>query len=175
MQRKYVISMILLLVLIALLYIPARNVVGRIWLGFIQAQYRTNTGRTKARMRNIADVLEKMKVNDGVYPIPGENESIVDIFVNNGLSMSEGWDLYYVDWKPLKGSPAELDEQFRYISNGEKYLLLSKGPNRKFDFSMTSAGLDQDNDALRLQIIENEYDPTNGVISSGDIIFAGVK
>jgi len=55
--------------------------------------------------------------------------------------------------------------------SGRQYILLSNGPNRTTDIDEKKL-LKYDNEMLIPTIINNIYDPTNGLMSRGDIIYA---
>jgi len=65
-------------------------------------------------------------------------------------------------------------KRFRYaMSPYTGVLLVSMGPDRDADLDITKFDLRQENYGLGPDFVDDIYDPTNGIVSNGDIVVSG--
>jgi len=126
---------------------------------FLEAQTRSKVSKTKADIRYLSCGLEAYRVDHGSYPKPSETGFMQAPTV---LTTPIG----YVRSIPEDPFAPEKGGKVRYYLKDNKYLLYTAGPDRFFDIDP-----EKDFDPQKIhELSAKTYDPTNGTVSSGDII-----
>jgi len=149
--------------------------------------YREDVSRAKKDLMGIAAGLEGYHAEHGHYPVsPRLRDSGSTITLRGTLSgavkstkynqvpdeilvaLHRGLEKIRVDDRFASWEPT----QYFYYSTGATYLLSSAGPDLAIDTLAVIDGLNQ-LEKLGELVAENSYDPTNGLVSAGDIILYG--
>lgn len=189
-MKKRGFTLIELLIVVAIIAILAAIAVPN----FLEAQTRAKVSRAKADIRSVATALESYRIDWNWYPLSGTRvmtiagQAVDTAHLNFTLSTPVAYmtDINIVD-------PFNTQENlvfartFRYVNIDEtygptyvslpsfyeayqaahgKWLLSSDGPDRAFGPS-TSTAPTQPPSLFWAAVI---YDPTNGTVSSGDVI-----
>jgi len=196
MVTKKAFTLIELLIVVAIIAILAAIAVPN----FLEAQTRSKVPRAKADMRSLVTATEAYFVDHNRYPIPSDeagdqiplNAADTEVFETMTSTMITT-PIAYITSRPadpfrrisdpdeapnfhfgtrayilaLEGDDAELDEYIEDLFGEERevieYVYLSHGPDTDHD----SPEEDENPDGAAI------YDPTNGTISSGDVIYFG--
>ncbi len=148
-------------------------------------------GRMRGKARMISEFLNEYQAEMGRFPTPEDGQTgktihalVHDIESTSTLEKSSSIDWWLRNYDANQGlwydpyshyDPPRLHEEdpFRYVSNGEAYCLVAQGPDREISVDLVSkitAAVLEGDYALAGRLCEsNFYDPTNGVISGGDI------
>ena len=139
-----------------------------------EEKYDRDYTRSLRSMLDCTDDLAEYYQINGFYP-PGElQEGLGDISylpVENLANTSDSTHLDYYD-------PYSLEKTFMYYSSGDWYILISPGPDHKYEnvfhiisYLYAKKSYDEpDSSNVKDAIRAVSYDPTNGNVSSGDII-----
>lgn len=185
-------TLIELLIVVAIIAILAAIAVPN----FLEAQTRAKVSRAKADMRTMATAMEAYRVDNNRYPWPGDDagerqtsaggtewfETRVDPSITTPIAYitsrladpfrkkggDENEDFHYSTKNYVfltEGNTTDIDDYFRDLARTTnlEYFLLSHGPDVDHD----SPDLGENPDGASL------YDPTNGTVSSGDILYWG--
>lgn len=138
---------------------------------FLEARERSQVSRARADMRSLATGIESYFVDNNAYPasstdgfrktLPGEKK--VSSFASPALTTPIG---YLTNLLP---DPFVTEGRtYGYYSDKAGWILFSPGPDGKFDldWKIYDSSVPQPSPDL----LKYVYDPTNGTISSGDII-----
>lgn len=126
---------------------------------FLEAQTRSKVSRTKADMRSLATAIESYNVDYNTYPSPNMNE----LREAPGILTTP---VAYITGIPQDSFAAEKGAKIRYYRKDNAYLLYAAGPDRVIDIDPEA-----DFDPQNLEKLKDKtYDPTNGTVSSGDIV-----
>lgn len=185
-------TLIELLIVVAIIAILAAIAVPN----FLEAQSRARTSRAKADMRALATAIESYFVDWGVAPVPADEAGVT---IPPQTASVEGFETFTpVSLTTPVSFIASLPEDPFFRSEGELSLFhfatrdyfrdtegndaefaafledLTGAPQPSTLYYIMSHGPDGDHDSPELA--ENPlgaalYDPTNGTISSGDIIY----
>lgn len=185
-------TLIELLIVVAIIAILAAIAVPN----FLEAQTRARTSRAKADMRALATAIESYYVDWGVAPVPADEAGVT---IPPQTASVEGFETFTpVSLTTPVAFMTNLPEDPFFRSEGEISLFhlatrdyfrdtegddteyaefletVTGAPQRSSDYYIMSHGPDADHDSPDL--LENPdgpalYDPTNGTISSGDIIY----
>lgn len=170
-------ALIELLIVVAIISILAAIAIPN----YLNAQIRAKVSRVKADMRSLANAIEQYNVDNTAYPpfgIPPEDLSSYDMWVvqsrlTTPISYIRSIPLdifHYTNWsdgtrmitpyvyvQSDTGFPDEADPINPNLWHYEwKWFIMSNGP-------------DLDNDHEGLNPYPSQYDPSNGVVSDGDI------
>lgn len=136
------------------------------------------------RCQMLSEYLKDYQSEYGHFPSPedGLTSKTVLLFVHDMAPISaneegstvERWlrdykdaDIWYDPYNHYKFEP------FNYISNGEAYCIVSQGPDNKYSMDKLSeikiSILNRKYALARSTCESASYDPTNGLISNGDI------
>lgn len=148
-----------------------------------------NIVRAKREIRNLATALETYRVDHKTYP-PAVNENgEVQIYTTKSIPVSAG----FISWmlttpvtyeSRISGDPfgghngVVWERNYGYATDGKTgWILASRGPDRDFDMDLAAYITDASCDITRYLTqfggIQAEYDPTNGLLSSGDVFRTG--
>jgi len=151
---------------------------------------RTPVARAMSEMRNLAVNLETYYVDHNTYPPAVDNEGNTILFGASGKVVSAG----FVPWMlttPIAYTSVLPDDPFvrpgfypvstyRFATNGEScWILLSDGPDQDEDIVAAHFPSPATGNCDRTVFLSQfggpaiEYDSTNGIGSSGDIIRVG--
>lgn len=185
-------TLIELLIVVAIIAILAAIAVPN----FLEAQTRARTSRTKADMRSLATAIETYYVDHGTTPVPADETGVT---VPPQVATAEGFETYvpvslttpivYINALPEDPFFRTQGELSLFHFTTREYFEDTEGDDAAFDaflqnvtgspqpmtrYYVMSHGPDADHDSPDL--LENPegpalYDPTNGTISSGDIIY----
>ncbi len=161
MNRAF--TLIELLIVVAIISILAAIALPN----FLQAQIRAKVSRAQSDMRTIASALEMYYVDNNAYPIS---------LMGPGLRALTG-PVEYISSIPI--DVFSTGSRYRYggspPANPHRWILTSRGPNQSNDTGtlhlypgINSRFINDPEGTFPLII----YDPTNGIISRGDIIRA---
>lgn len=180
MQRKGF-TLIELLIVVAIIAILAAIALPN----FLEAQTRAKVSRVKADISSVGKCIQLYYVDNNSYPrdyfMEAGNEMDtwaqmttpiaylssmpVDIFTKRATT----GEFLYFDYGCRKNLPSEERKQGWSEINID-FLFMSMGPNGNIDFSWAECG--QYGGAIfENQLIDWSYDPTNGTVSAGDIIY----
>jgi prepilin-type N-terminal cleavage/methylation domain-containing protein len=176
-NRKNGFSLIELLIVVAIIAILAAIAIPN----FLSAQMRSKVTRVKSELRSLATAIESYNVDNTAYPpfgVPPGDFASYDMWVVQSrlttpvayirsipLDMFHYTDSYdgsrtitpYVYVQSDAGFPDEDDPTNPDLWHYErKWFIMSNGP-------------DMDNDHEGATPIPSQYDPSNGVVSDGDI------
>ncbi|MDK2970255.1 MAG: ral secretion pathway protein [Candidatus Sumerlaeota bacterium] len=194
MRQTRAFTLIELLIVVAIIAILAAIAVPN----FLEAQVRSKVSRAKADIRTLATATEAYAVDYNKYPIPSDEEGIqvpmslatTEVFETR-TSVTITTPIAYITSRlnePFFGGGGE-DPQFHYGTR--QYLVTLEGDDQEWNeylealsipgassvgYFYLSHGPDLDHDSP--EIAENPlgpslYDPTNGTVSSGDIVYFG--
>jgi prepilin-type N-terminal cleavage/methylation domain-containing protein len=186
-------TLIELLIVVAIIAILAAIAVPN----FLEAQVRARISRNRADMRSLATAIESYAVDNNVYPWPSDpfgvtegNPGATEWFetkVPNSITTPIAYittrfpdpfhppdsadedPVYHLMTRAYAASQNGADDFFAYaaavgVNNSAlKYILLGHGPDLDHD----SPDLTENPEGPAL------YDPTNGTISNGDILYFG--
>lgn len=187
-------TLIELLIVVAIIAILAAIAVPN----FLEAQTRSKVSRMKADMRSMATAVEAYYVDNNKYPWPAGEDGVtlpssggVEVFETK-LPVELTSPVSYITSLPRDIFNSTIDpDESKLLHYGPRYYqFITEGNTTEFDeyveelfgssgtiqYFMLSHGPDKDHDSPDLT--ENPlgpalYDPTNGTISSGDIIYWG--
>jgi type II secretory pathway pseudopilin PulG len=128
---------------------------------FTEAQLRAKISRSKADERNLATALETYRVDHNRYPYSLHILTTPVAYITS------------IPFDPFAEEGAEII--YDYVSDYKsRWLLRSLGPDRDADTDLQRL-LEQASDVSDLRFVCQpwEFDPTNGTVSSGDILRAG--
>ena len=191
-DRQKAFTLIELLIVVAIISVLAAIAVPN----YMESQTRAKVCRAKADMRSLAIAIEMYALDQEAYPTPSDNGGLVSLQSGGPGSDANSWlavglpatlttPVAYVTsllTDPFAAPMDSQDDYYRYTSRsfvqsvrgdvkplidyviqlynpydpGVKFLLLSKGPDQDLDCSDP-----------------NLYDPTNGTLSGGDIVYFG--
>lgn len=128
-------------------------------------------GSNISSMKHVIAALETYKVDFGAYPetnrkiIKDENIPIVplDLLISHGK--------VDIGKRTVEDTFSKKYDPYRYYTNGRDFILVCAGPDMKYE------NLDVYENAVNIDSMTSEslshtlYDPTNGIISEGNIIF----
>jgi len=185
-------TLIELLIVVAIIAILAAIAVPN----FLEAQVRAKVSRAKADMRSLVTALESYRIDFSTYPVPADEDGLI---IPLGLATIEGFEtrlpfslttpiafIATLPKDPLGAGSGDVD---RYHYTTRRYFNAVDGDAMEFEdyFSnLTGLGGDQvqyyilshgpDGDHDTPDLVENPqgaaiYDPSNGTISSGDVIY----
>jgi type II secretion system protein G len=196
MHNRSGFTLIELLIVVAIIAILAAIAVPN----FLEAQTRSKVSRAKADMRSLATATESYRVDNNRYPIPSDEDGIQ---VPLNLATTEVFETRasIAITTPVAYITSRIQEPF-FNQNGDVenreyhygtrfYLETLEGDDEEFEefieamtfavrpsiqYFYLSHGPDLDHDSPELD--ENPdgpalYDPTNGTVSSGDIVYWG--
>ncbi|MBN1902900.1 type II secretion system protein GspG [Candidatus Sumerlaeota bacterium] len=126
---------------------------------FLEAQVRSKVAKTKADMRSLTTALESYCVDFGTYPSPGTGNL-------KETPHTLTTPVAYMTHIPEDTFSPEKGGKIRYYMKDNVYLLYAAGPDRVIDIDPETDFDPQNLEKLK----EKAYDPTNGTVSSGDII-----
>lgn len=86
--------------------------------------------------------------------------------------MSLTTPIAYLSRLPLDVFAPEAGSRYGYFTTGTAYLIWSAGPDRKYDLDISQFDPDQERQSAEF-FARFTYDPTNGLVSSGDIWVSG--
>ena len=176
-------TLIELLVVVAIISILSAIAVPN----YLKAQTKAKVSRVQAELNTIKTALESYSVDFGCYPLWIKNEITINptsrrlIPLTTPISymtsvpsddpfeeryMPETYDTY--DYVDAESFAIRGDEEPSYRVRGADWRVCSVGPDRKNTYG---GPMDQnmwDNPGF-------DYDPTNGIISKGDIVIVGSK
>ncbi len=180
-------TLIELLIVVAIIAILAAIAVPN----FLEAQMRSKVSRVAADLRNLRVAIEAYAVDQTNYPLPWHNsqpqfpeilsspiaylqgkETVLDPFQSAYIEYDSYWRLYgYWHFKSVFDLNTRTNmEAYRHHPQVNSYLLSSYGPDRErgwFEFcGPYGKGVDG-------MLVPPVYDPTNGTMSSGDIVIWG--
>lgn len=185
-------TLIELLIVVAIIAILAAIAVPN----FLEAQTRARTSRTKSDMRSLATAIESYFVDHGMPPVPADEAGVT---VPPQVATASGFETYtpvnlttpivYINALPEDPFFRDQGELTLLHFATRDYFTDTEGDDTAFDqylndvtgtsmpmarYYIMSHGPDSDHDSPDL--LENPdgaalYDPTNGSISSGDIIY----
>ncbi|MBN1866068.1 prepilin-type N-terminal cleavage/methylation domain-containing protein [Candidatus Sumerlaeota bacterium] len=180
-------TLIELLIVVAIIAILAAIAVPN----FLEAQTRSKVSRAKADMRTVRTGLEEYMVDFNHYPDPAAatwHTSLVDIpQLTTPVAFLTSFPRESFPRKDLTLDPAEFGDAkyYRYYNTtrweetypqlraqGLKWFLMSHGPDLDVDVHDDVGTIAQDLLAGQNYMY---YDPSNGTVSSGDIIDNNVK
>ena len=185
-------TLIELLIVVAIIAVLAAIAVPN----YMESRTRARVCRAKADMRSLAIAIEMYALDQESYPVPSDEDGLAllqsggtDSDANNWLALRlpatlttpvayvtsllpdpfpapmESQDDYYhyTSRKFVQSVQGDVESLVDYVVKlynpydpGVKFLLLSKGPDQDLDCSDP-----------------NLYDPTNGTLSGGDIVYFG--
>lgn len=191
MKRNSAFTLIELLIVVAIIAILAAIAVPN----FLEAQTRSKVSRSKADMKTIATGIESYRVDNNHYP-PSNTEdgevqppwvdpwfdstvpyilttpvAYVTSLAKDVFNHNPGYNHYHY------GSRQQQEEMNETATVIDTYVQTTKGVSGSpCQYYIMSHGPDQDHNAPDLS--ENPdgpmmYDPTNGTVSPGDIIYFG--
>jgi len=154
---------------------------------FLEAQVRAKVARVKADMRTVAVAWEAYAVDHNRYPVDWDNNYAAGETTQIGLIMVTTPIAYLtsfpIDPFSVMKSPTsnEYQPHFEIASCSYAYCIYSVGPNFVEEFDGNDAWPDGVIDATPGKvgemytgpIVMRVYDPTNGVISDGDVVRLG--
>ncbi len=195
-RRSLAFTLIELLIVVAIIAILAAIAVPN----FLAAQARAKVSRAKADMRTLATAIESYAVDNNVYPIVADEEGN-DIFPYPGAGPAEIFEtrlstvittpISYITSRLAEPFPEEGDfnenPQFGFLTRdyaferlgdpGEdeftEYIEELGGQPATAKYYILSHGPDRIHDEPEPPSVASLYDPTNGTISSGDILYFG--
>lgn len=146
--------------------------------GAVDDIIRSKVSRTKSDMRSMATAIETYYVDNNTYPEwtnaasksirkPSAGEEAVPSFASPGLTTPVAYLTTYLEDLFAKDS-----QTFAYYSVNEKkvngWILFSPGPDGKVDlnYKIYDPKVEQPSPQL---LARYTYDPTNGIVSRGDI------
>jgi len=150
---------------------------------FLEAQLRAKVARVKADMRVVSVAWEAYAVDNNRYPVDWDNNPIGDEWAQVGMIMVTT-PIAYLSTFPIdpfsvmrNPSSNEYAPHFEIASSDAAYCIYSLGPNFIEEFDGNDAWPDGVDDAHPGRIGQmytgainmRPYDPTNGVVSDGDI------
>lgn len=159
---------------------------------FLEAQTRARVSRAKADMRSLSTGIESYYVDWAEYPIPADPEGLPSAYPfaphpNEVLiPASITTPIAYMTNRPL--DPFTDNDTGLFHFSTREYELMHHGSYHHFDetlleilksgvgaveYFITSRGPDKDQDLGSHGQIDTLYDPTNGTLSGGDIIYWG--
>ncbi|HNT36743.1 MAG TPA: prepilin-type N-terminal cleavage/methylation domain-containing protein [bacterium] len=178
-QRAF--TLIELLIVVAIIGILAAIAVPNL----LQAQTRSKVARVKADHSAYCTAVESYMIDHNTYPLDGDDvpffdptlwyqkaqaarlttpvayiKTILDDPFNTRPATSPGMFLLFPDSPPQPYAYMTLGGYPIHAGRPNRYGVVSVGPNGEFD-SAANQGID------------DTYDPTNGVVSRGDIIRYG--
>ncbi len=192
-------TLIELLIVVAIIAILAAIAVPN----FLEAQTRSKVSRAKADMRSLATATEAYYVDNNEYPTPSDEEGVqvpissatTEVFETRASTLITTPVAFITQRlnEPFPGVVSGEDPQFHYGTRA--YLFALEGDETEYNsyvvdlgvvdwggassfstYFYLSHGPDSDHDSPELD--ENPsgpalYDPTNGTLSSGDVIYFG--
>ncbi len=184
-------TLIELLIVVAIIAILAAIAVPN----FLEAQTRAKVSRAKSDMRSLAVAVESYRVDNNRYATPSNDMGVqvvgIDWFETR-LSTHVTTPVAYISTPPEdpfhRAENYEKSSQYHYMTRDyevwatgntqpwEEYIgeLTDRVPGGSVHFALLSHGPDRDhespNDVGEEPVL---YDPTNGTVSRGDIVFAG--
>ncbi len=181
-------TLIELLIVVAIIAILAAIAVPN----FLEAQTRSKVSRCKADMRSLATAIEAYCVDNNLYPYPGgpngypEIPPVSDPFethIPTRLTTPIAYITSLIE-DPFKQS-VQLDETRHYNYGERNYFILmgnetdlnaycelfASGLSTRVRWYLLSHGPDLDHDDPEGN--PAIYDPTNGTVSNGDILYFG--
>lgn len=150
---------------------------------FLEAQIRAKIARTKADMRTVSVAWESYAVDNGRYPVDWDNNFAAGEVTQIGL-ITVTTPIAYITSFPLdvfsvmkNPNSNEYQPNFEIASCEYAYCIYSLGPNYVEEFDGNDAWPDGVIDAQPGRkgemytgtINMRPFDPTNGVVSDGDI------
>ncbi len=146
--------------------------------------------RAKSEIRNLAVALEKYYIENNSYPPAVDGEGTIVPFSEDGLDLSWGhvpWllttpvgyqsSIPHDPFRPREG--AGWSRTYRYATKAKEYwIMASAGPDLDQDMLLQGYIRSASGDITRYLTQYGkgtavEYDPTNGVMSSGDVFRTG--
>lgn len=195
MQKRRAFTLIELLIVVAIIAILAAIAVPN----FLEAQVRAKVSRAKSDMRTTATAIESYRVDSNTYPIPADEAGEYpapapgDPFFDQTVPWIITTPIAYMSSLPadpfnqvvgivhhyhygtrkrakdVDNDEARFDEYVKVCTGGSgsaaQYFLLSHGPNLDHD-----PPSDTENPPWRDGAL---YDPTNGTVSHGDVLYFG--
>jgi prepilin-type N-terminal cleavage/methylation domain-containing protein len=181
-------TLIELLIVVAIIAILASIAVPN----FLEAQVRSKVSRAKADIRSLATAVESYYVDWSDYPVPADelgfpvvhpcpshpNEVLIPSSVTTPIA--------YIAYRPLDPFTPFDPGLFRYSTR--EYERMHHGDYHNFDetvdemlqsgvgvvqYFMTSKGPDKEANLGSHSDVNTYYDPTNGTLSRGDIVYWG--
>lgn len=151
-----------LLIIVLLIFVFSFYKMIDIFHCFLEAQTMRKTFLVKDQIKNISNDLNNFYTQNGKYP-SSKNDFYIPL---EKIRNIKDKDFDYSKY----GNDIFSKSKLLYLTSGKDYLIISAGPNRKFDI------LDKykkDNNTLIVEKFPDIcYDPTNGIRSSGgDIIY----
>ncbi len=127
--------------------------------------------KTAIGIRMVKNELERFFANHKTYPLAPASHSIAEASVTIGSQtyiMSS-----YITASTLDLYAPDGSQSYRYFLNGANgYILVSNGPD--YDIDITAEVLPPVDSKERSTILSSlKYDPSNGVLSDGDIFQTG--
>ncbi len=188
-KRRVGFTLIELLIVVAIIAILAAIAVPN----FLEAQKRAKVSRAKADMRTVRTALETYAVDHMQYPDHAKNTWHPSLLEIPSLTTP----IAYLNSFPREPFPRRLEqkyknpnvygdgEYYRYYNSkrwedtypaltkhGYKWFLMSNGPDLDIDVHDVAGQIAGD---LLAGMNYMHYDPTNGSVSSGDIINSNLK
>lgn len=181
-------TLIELLIVVAIIAILAAIAVPN----FLEAQTRARVSRAKADIRSLATGVEAYFVDWSEYPVPADDEGNPSVHPFDPhpnevlLPVSVTTPVAYLGSRPLDPFAENVAGLFHFSTR--EYERMHHGDYDNFDgtvadilqsgvgvveYFITSFGPDRDQDLGSHSEVDVLYDPTNGTISSGDIVYWG--
>lgn len=117
----------------------------------------------------IGSALDRYRVDNNAYPIELPGFHPIESLSRLTTPHSYLWD-WGILWDPYSGEPyrfAILD------TRPPRWLLISTGPNKEQNLSSLPEARGMNREAIQQYFSAMQYDPSNGIISPGDIIWMG--
>lgn len=141
--------------------------------GYYAGYIRSKVGQARGDMRIIAIALESYFIDWSTYPTPdyaAQGKPIIPQILTAPIDITSGKPYLYRI--PNDRFSAKGNQPYRYFSGWTEtngfWILASNGPDKKIDLDVRTYNR-ADPTWLDKFGIPNQYDPTNGTISSGDI------
>lgn len=126
-----------------------------------EAQTRSMVSRAKSDMRSLSTAIEYYFMDNKAYPVaaPGSPWRVPVATLSTPIAYIAPGSGIAVD--PFSGDKSQ-PHAYATINGG--WLIVSTGPDKKFDIDPREY-----DPAQPWLLVPNEYDPTNGTVSPGDI------
>ncbi len=170
-------TLIELLIVVAIIAILASIAV----TNFLEAQVRSKVSRANADMRTIATALESYRVDLNRYPptpiapvVSTRDERLANLTTPVAYITSIPNDVFmkgkqeaYAFWSENLNDAMKVSPVYSYLPEEKnrkgRWVIFSRGPDIDYEVAVEEGGLG----------LMQHYDPTNGTVSSGDVMRFG--